>query len=179
MTDQPAPTFQPDTIVSAPGAPSPYEEFRASVPATLAAANEQPTAPTAPAVQAATAAPKHQPGPKPAYLVVESKLYAQTEEGEVVLDLRLPIPQLEKFMSAQDLNPEKIPRYVIDELLPESDAQRLLTMHDGAKAYAIVMTWAKEVGARLGASLGESQRSTDASESTEQPSAPISAPATT
>jgi len=179
VTDQPAPTFQPDTIVSAPGAPSPYEEFRASVPATLAAANETPTAPTEPAVQAAATAPKHQPGPKPDYLVVESKLYAQTEEGEVILDLRLPIPQLEKFMSAQDLDPEKIPRYVIDELLPEGDAQRLLTMQDGAKAYAIVMTWAKEVGARLGASLGESQRSTGASESTEQPSAPTSAPATT
>ncbi|WIB25429.1 hypothetical protein [Curtobacterium sp. MCSS17_015] len=152
---------------------TPYQEYRSEVPAALAKANEPAPVPAPVAVPSGPT-----PGKKPEFLVVENSLKCQTEEGEISLDLRLPIPQLEKFMTAQELEPMKIPRFVLDELLPEPTSQRLLSLADGAQAYKIVMRWAQEVGARLGASLGESPSSTDSSESTGQPSEPTSAPAT-
>jgi len=151
-----------------------YQEYRSEVPAALAKANEPVPAPVA----APPAPTGPTPGKKPEFLVVEHSLKCQTEEGEISVDLRLPVPQLEKFMTAQDLEPMKIPRFVLDELLPEPVSQRLISLADGAQAYKILMRWAQEVGARLGASLGESGSSTDSSESTEQPSEPTSAPAT-
>jgi len=179
MTDQTTPAPQSPAPAAAPQ--TSYEQYREAIPAALAAAPHAASAApeSAPEEPTPPPAPKHQPGPKPPFLVIGSSLYCQTEEGEKVLDLRLPIPMLEKFMEAQELEEQKIPRYIIDELLPPATGQMLLNMLDGAKAFAIVMTWAQEVGARLGASLGESRGSTGASEPTAQPSAPTSAPATT
>jgi hypothetical protein len=117
-----------------------------------------------------------EPGPKPDFLVVEDALKCQTPEGEISLDLRLPIPALEKFMTAQNMDQQKIPRFILDELLDPADAKKLLEMRDGAKAYRIIMEWAGAVGRRIGASLGESPSSTDSSESTDQPSGTTSAP---
>ena len=119
---------------------------------------------------------KPEPGPKPEFLVVEHSLHAQTEEGEIVLDLRLPIPKLELFMKADEMEPMAVPRFLLDELLDPADSQRLQTLKDGAKGFQIVMKWAEAVGAKLGASLGESVSSTDSSESTEEPSGMTSGP---
>lgn len=153
---------------------TPYQEYRTEVPAALAKANEPVPAPVA----APSAPSGPTPGKKPEFLVVEHSLKCQTEEGEISVDLRLPIPKLEQFMTAQDLEPMAIPRFILDKVLPSNLSERLLNLQDGAQAYKIVMRWSQEVGARLGASLGESPSSTDSSESTEQPSEPTSAPAT-
>ena len=155
---------------------TPYEEYRAEVPAAVAKANEPAPVPAPVAAPAVPSGPT--PGKKPEFLVVEHSLKCQTEEGEISVDLRLPIPKLEQFMTAQDLEPMAIPRFILDKVLPSDMSERLLSMPDGAQAYKIVMRWSQEVGARLGASLGESPSSTDSSESTEQPSEPTSAPAT-
>lgn len=120
--------------------------------------------------------PKKNPGPKPDYLVVEHNLHCQTGEGEIVLDLRLPIAKLELLMDMENLDIEdkKIPRWLLDNVMSEEDKATLEGMKDGGRAYAILMRYASAAGERLGASLGESQGSTDASESTEQPSQPTS-----
>lgn len=116
------------------------------------------------------------PGPKPEYQIVEHSLHAQTDEGEVVLDLRLPIAKLELLMDMQQLDVEdkKIPRWLLDNVMNDDDKATLEGMRDGGKAYAILMRYASAAGERLGASLGESPGSTDASEDTVQPSEPTS-----
>jgi hypothetical protein len=182
-TTPPAADLTPEAIQASSEAnagpfavPSSYEEYRAEVADAVAKANEPAPVPAPVAAPPAPTGPT--PGKKPEFFVVENSLKCQTEEGEISLDLRLPIPQLEKFMTTQDLEAMAIPRFIIDELLPESVSQRLLSLADGAQAYKIVMRWAQEVSARLGVSLGESPSSTDSSESTAQPSEPTSAPAT-
>jgi hypothetical protein len=120
------------------------------------------------------------PGPKPLDQVVEHSLHSQTDDGEIVLDLRVPIDQLELMMETLDgdgLEPQKIPRFLLDRILPKEDAEKLRALKDGARAYQILMGWSQQVGKRMGASLGESQSSTDSSESTEQPSGTTSEPA--
>lgn len=124
--------------------------------------------------------PKKNPGPKPEYLVVEHSLHCQTDEGEVVLDLRLPIAKLELLMDMQELeiDDQKIPRWLLDNVVNDDDKASLEGMRDGGRAYAILMHYANAAGERLGASLGESQGSTGASEDTVQPSEPTSATTT-
>ena len=124
--------------------------------------------------------PRKNPGPKPDHYVVEHNLHSQTDEGEIVLDLRLPIAKLELLMDMQelDLDDKKIPRWLLDNVMHPDDKAKLEGMRDGGRAYAILMRYAAAAGERLGASLGESQGSTDSSESTAQPSAPTFAPAT-
>lgn len=123
---------------------------------------------------------KTTPGPKPDFQVVEHSLHCQTVEGEIVLDLRLPIGKLELLMDMGELEMEdkKIPRWLLDNVMAAEDKATLEGMRDGGKAYAILMRYAAAASERLGASLGESQGSTDSSESTEQPSEPTSEPAT-
>lgn len=120
------------------------------------------------------------PGPKPEYLVVEHSLHSQTDEGEIVLDLRLPIVKLELLMEMKqlDIEDQKIPRWLLDNVMSVDDKATLEGMKDGGRAYAILMRYASAAGERLGASLGESQGSTDSSESTDQPSEPTSEAAT-
>jgi hypothetical protein len=176
VTDQTTPQIDPQAPV-----PTDYEAYQATAAATLESARQAPVEP--PANEPSAPAPpqptttRGEPGPKPDFLVVENTLKAQTEEGELSIDLRLSIEELERFMEAQELEPVKIPRFIIDELLDEPTKRRLLGMKDGAKAYAVVMRWAQEVGARLGASLGESGPSAALSESTAPPSATTSEPA--
>lgn len=124
------------------------------------------------------------PGPKPDYLVVEHNLHAQTPEGEIVLDLRIPIKTLETFMTLEEkiandeIADKDMPRWLLDNVCSDEDRATLEGMKDGAKAYAILMRYSSEVGKRLGAGLGESVGSTGSSESTEQPSEPTSDTAT-
>lgn len=116
------------------------------------------------------------PGPKPDYLVVEDHLKCQTNEGEVSLDLRIPLARLELFMEIgeQDIPESRVHRYFIDNILWPEDKSALDGMRDGAKALEIVTTFIQLLGERMGADLGESEGSTDSSEGTGEPSATTS-----
>lgn len=120
---------------------------------------------------------KPQTGPKPAYQVVEDHiLFCQTAEGEIRLDLRVPIKGLELFMELDggEVEDKKIPRFLLDNIVQPEEKERLESMRDGAKVFEILMTYANKVSERLGAGLGESQGSTDSSASTEPNSEPTS-----
>jgi hypothetical protein len=117
-----------------------------------------------------------EPGPKPDYHVVEDHLKCQTSDGEISIDLRIPLEKIELFMDIGDLDIDQrhFPRYLIDNILHAEDKAKLEGMRDGAKAIAIVAEFARQVGARMGADMGESSGSTASSESTVEPSATTS-----
>lgn len=115
-----------------------------------------------------------EPGPKPDYAVVENHLKCQTDEGEISIDLRIPIDRLELFMDMQDVEATKMPRHILDHILHPEDKAKIEGMRDGVKGYAILMKFAEKIGERMGAGLGESKGSTASSESTEEPSATTS-----
>ncbi|PPF64538.1 hypothetical protein C5E11_03865 [Clavibacter michiganensis] len=116
-----------------------------------------------------------EPGPKPDYLVVEDHLKCQTREGEISIDLRIPLKRLELFMDMDgNVDQAHMPRYLIDKILWPEDAEKLDNMRDGSKALVIVMKVAEQLGDRMGAEMGESKPSTPSSESTEGPSATTS-----
>jgi hypothetical protein len=110
------------------------------------------------------------PGPKPKFQVVEHTLKCQTYDGEVSLDLRLPFEKLERMSELESVEPQKIPRMVLDEFLRPEEREVVANLTDGAEVFAILLQYANAVGERLGASLGESKRSSDSSGSTDQPS---------
>ncbi|WP_367147224.1 hypothetical protein AB0870_08380 [Microbacterium proteolyticum] len=114
----------------------------------------------------ASAKPKPEPGPKPDFFVVEDHLKCQTSEGEISLDLRIPIERLELFMDMDELDEKQIPKYLREQILWPEDRDKIVNMRDGAKAFAMLMRFAEEVGNRMGASLGESSPSTSSSEGT-------------
>lgn len=113
---------------------------------------------------------KPEPGPKPDFFVVEDHLKCQTPEGEISLDLRIPIKRLELFMEMDELDQKLIPQYLREQILWPEDRDQIEGMRDGAKAFAMLMHFAEEVGKRMGASLGESSPSTPSSEGTGGPS---------
>ncbi|OZD48574.1 hypothetical protein CH252_18760 [Rhodococcus sp. 06-1477-1B] len=115
-----------------------------------------------------------EPGPKPDFLVVEDHLKCQTAEGEVSLDLRIPIERLEMFMELDELDEKQIPKYLREQILWPEDRDKIVGMRDGAKAFAMLMRFAEEVGNRMGASLGEFSPSTSSSEGTGGQSVSIS-----
>lgn len=117
---------------------------------------------------------KPEPGPKPDYLVVEDHLKCQTGEGEISIDLRIPLTRLEQFMDMEGLDEKKMPLYLRENILWPEDREKLEAMRDGAKAFAILMEFANKIAERMGASLGESSPSTPSSESTDGPSATTS-----
>lgn len=113
---------------------------------------------------------KPEPGPKPDFFVVEDHLKCQTPEGEVSLDLRIPIERLELFMDMDEIEEKRLPKYIRDEILWPEDRDKVLGMRDGTKAFAMLMKFADEIGKRMGASLGEFSPSTSSSEGTGGPS---------
>lgn len=117
---------------------------------------------------------KPEPGPKPDFLVVEDHLKCQTSEGEVSIDLRIPIKRLELFMDMEGMDNKKMPLYLREHILWPEDRDVIEGMRDGSKAFSILMRFAEEVGKRMGADLGESSPSTPSSESTDGPSATTS-----
>jgi hypothetical protein len=113
---------------------------------------------------------KTEPGPKPEYLVVEDHLKCQTPEGEVSIDLRIPINKLELFMEMDSIDQKKLPLYIREHILWPEDREQIEGLRDGARAFAILMEFAKRMAERMGVSLGELSPSTASSESTEGPS---------
>lgn len=115
-----------------------------------------------------------EPGPKPDFLIVEDHLKCQTAEGEISIDLRIPLTRLELFMDMEGIDEKKMPLYLREQILWPEDRKKLEDMRDGAKAFQILMKFAEKVGERMGASVGESSPSTPSSESTGGPSATTS-----
>jgi hypothetical protein len=78
--------------------------------------------------------PKKNPGPKPEYQVVEHSLHCQTDEGEIILDLRLPIAKLEKMMEIEDLDidDKKMPRWPARQR-PQRRRQGRTRGHEGRR----------------------------------------------
>ena len=116
------------------------------------------------------------PGPKPDFLIVEDHLKCQTGEGEISIDMRIPLDRIELFMDMDELDiaQKHYPRYVIDNILWPEDKDTLNGMRDGAKAMTIVLKFSTFLGERMGADMGESSGSTESSESTVEPSATTS-----
>jgi hypothetical protein len=113
-----------------------------------------------------------EPGPKPDFLVVEDKLKCQTgADGEISLNLLVPLSRIELFMDMGELEIEqkKLPRYLIDNIMDPADKAVLEGMKDGAKAILLAGKFAEALGARMGADMGESKGSTESSESTVEP----------
>lgn len=121
---------------------------------------------------ATTAKPKTkpEPGPKPEFFVVEHLLKCQTDDGEISLDLRVPIERLELLMDMDELEEKAIPKFIREEILWPEDRDKIVGMRDGAKALAMLVRYSEELGTRMGASLGESSPSTPSSEGTGGPS---------
>lgn len=117
-----------------------------------------------------TAKTKPEPGPKPDFLVVEDHLKCQTSEGEISLDLRVPIERLEKFMDMDEIDEKALPKYLREEILWPEDRDKIVAMRDGARAFVILMRYAEELGNRMGAGLGESSPSTPSSDGIGGPS---------
>ena len=118
-----------------------------------------------------------EPGIKPEFLVVENRLKCQTEaDGEISLNLLVPLERIELFMDMGDLEIEqkKLPRYLIDNIMDPADKATLEGMRDGAKAIMLAGKFAEYLGHRMGADMGESKGSTESSESTVEPSATTS-----
>lgn len=103
-----------------------------------------------------------QAGPKPDFLVVEDTLKCQTNlDGEVSISLVLPYPALKKMMNIEDVPEAEIVDFVIEQVMPESESQKILGLKDGMDTFRIAMQYTKSLGERLGASLGESEGSSD------------------
>lgn len=114
-----------------------------------------------------------EPGPKPDYLVVENNLKCQTSaDGEISLNLLVPLERIELFMDMGDLEIEqkKLPRYLIDNIMDPADKAKLESMKDGAGAIMLAQKFAEYLGQRMGADMGESKGSTESSASTVEPS---------
>lgn len=112
-----------------------------------------------------------EPGPKPDFITINGVLFCQTEDGEIAIDLRLPFRKLETFMDMEeDVEAKRMPRYLLDNIIPADAKAKLEDLQDGAKTLEIVMKFAEAVGERMGASMGESKGSSDTSADTEEPS---------
>lgn len=115
-----------------------------------------------------------EPGPKPKFLIVEHSLKCQTGEGEKSLDLRIPFDRIEKFMEMDGVEEQKLPRFLLNEILSEEDKTTVLGLKDGVETFAILMEYAKSIAERMDASMGESSGSSDSDATTEEPSATTS-----
>jgi len=119
---------------------------------------------TAPKKTTAKAAVKTtaQPGPKPDFQVVEETLKCQTKlDGEVSLSLVLPFAKVKKMIAIEDVPEAEVIDFIFDEVMPEEEAKKVLGLQDGVDAFRIAMQYTKALGERLGASLGESEGSSD------------------
>jgi hypothetical protein len=111
-----------------------------------------------------------EPGPKPKFQLVEHSLKCQTGDGEISLDTRISFERLELFMDMEGVEETKLPRFLLNEILSVEDRDTILALSDGVETFACLMEYAKSIGVRLKASMGESSGSSDSDETTEEPS---------
>lgn len=103
-----------------------------------------------------------QPGPKPDFQVVEDTLKCQTKlDGEVSISLVLPYAAVKKMMDIDDVPEAEVVDFVIEQIMPPAESQKILSLQDGVDTFRIAMQYTKALGERLGASLGESESSSD------------------
>lgn len=120
-----------------------------------AAQSQGPTAPKGrPTPKRAAAKPKVT-GTKPRFAVVENALKCQSGEGEVSLDLRVPLSAIKRMQKLDDMPDEESLDYIIDEIMPADVNQAINGLRDGAEAMVFTMKWMEAVGERFGASMGE------------------------
>ena len=101
------------------------------------------------------AAVKKAGGPKPKFVVVEHVLKCQTSEGEVSLDLRLPLDAFEKLSNLEGMNEKDSLPYIRNEIMPADVRDPIMGLRDGVESMDLIMKWIEAVGERFGASLGE------------------------
>lgn len=117
-----------------------------------------PKAATAPKGRAtpkrAAAKPKNA-GIKPKFAIVEHTLKCQTTEGEVSLDLRIPLESFEKLTELEGMNEKDSLPYIRNEIMPDDVRGPIMGLRDGAESMVLIMKWIEAVGTRFDASLGE------------------------
>lgn len=96
---------------------------------------------------------------KPKFLVVEDTLKCQTENGELTLALKVKFGTVRKLMKVggdQTAEMEFFMEHVLDPKVVEA-----LDELDSAEAAAILGEFGEALAKRMGASLGESEGSSD------------------
>lgn len=122
---------------------------------THAAAKKATTAPKgAPTPKRSAAKPKTA-GLKPKFAVVEHALKCQTSEGEVSLDLRIPLDRFEKMTELEGMSEKDSLPYIRNEIMPDDVRDPIMGLRDGAESMVLIMKWIEAVGVRFDASLGE------------------------
>jgi hypothetical protein len=106
-------------------------------------------------------AKKPTPGPKPEFAIVEHTLKCQTPEGEVSLDLRIPLDSFDKLTQLEDMDEKESLPFIRNEVMPADVSKTITELRDGALAMKLIMKWIEAVGERFGASLGELGGSSD------------------
>lgn len=94
-------------------------------------------------------------GPKPTYAVVENALKCQSWDGEISLDLRIPLGNFEKLTLLESMEESESLKYITTEIMPADVSKQIYGLRDSAEALKFTMKWIEAVGERFGASLGE------------------------
>lgn len=101
------------------------------------------------------AAVKRDGGPKPKFVVVEHLLMCQTSEGEIPLDLRLPLEAFEKLSELEGMSEKESLPYIRNVIMPADVSGPIMGLRDGVESMNLIMKWIEAVGERFGASMGE------------------------
>lgn len=109
---------------------------------------------------------KQEAAPKPKFLVVESTLKCQTENGELSLPLSVKFGTVRKLMGGEDKSQFEEFEFFMSEIFSEAD-NRALDALDTADAAEILTEYSQALAARMQVSMGKSTGSSDSSESTE------------
>lgn len=107
-----------------------------------------------PTPRRAAAKPKN-PGEKPKFAVIEHTLKCQTSEGEVSLDLRIPLDRFEKMTELDGMSEKDSLPFIRTEIMPDDVREPIMGLRDGAESMVLIMKWIEAVGVRFDASLGE------------------------
>ncbi|WP_315913579.1 hypothetical protein [Arthrobacter sp. lap29] len=119
------------------------------------AAAKTPTAPKGTPTPKRANAKSKPAGAKPKFAVVEHSLKCQTSEGEVSLDLRLPLEKFEKLSELEDMTEKESLPYIRNEIMHADVRDPIMALRDGAESMELIMQWIEAVGERFGASLGK------------------------
>lgn len=113
------------------------------------------TAPKGRATPRRAAAKPKNPGEKPKFAVVEHSLKCQTSEGEVSLDLRIPLDRFEKMTELEGMSEKDSLPFIRNEIMPDDVREPIMGLRDGAESMVLIMKWIEAVGVRFDASMGE------------------------
>ncbi|NVM97829.1 hypothetical protein [Arthrobacter sp. SDTb3-6] len=94
-------------------------------------------------------------GTKPRFAVVEHALKCQTSEGEVSLDLRIPLDSFEKLAGLEGMSERESLPFIRKEIMPADVRDPIMGLRDGAESMELILKWIEAVGERFDASMGE------------------------